>query len=76
MSFTVPRASPYIVPTREPDRPKHTERIEQVHAVVATRATAKGAEGDSARVHISEQARELAQRHLAEHDLAERDELA
>ena len=76
MSFTVPRAAPYIVPTREPERPKNTERVEQVQAVVGVRATAKGAEGDSARVNISEQARQLAEQHLAERRLADQDELA
>ncbi len=64
MSFVVPKVAPYIVPTQEPHRPKNTERVQSVNAVVGVRPGAKWEETDAARVEISDQARQLARKHL------------
>jgi hypothetical protein len=69
MAFVIPKAAPYVVPTPSPNKTKDASRVESVQAVSGTRPTAKGADNDAARIDISERARELARRALAEREL-------
>jgi hypothetical protein len=68
MAFVIPKAAPYVVPVQQPHKPKDTQKVESVKAVVGAHETAKGYENDAATVHISEQARQLARRGLAKED--------